>query len=105
MDVFKLAMVVIRTIHRVDCRERDCFRVRHGRSLLGVGRGGGAVCPAEEAPKTRDGAVTPDHLRQLMLRFLIRGTVCHIVFIDVFAAWAIEETGSGIISERSPGCG
>lgn len=71
MDVLKLVVVVMRIIHRVESRERDRFRTGQGRGLLRVGCGGGAVRPAHEAPEARDGAVALDHLRQLMLRFLV----------------------------------
>lgn len=71
MHVLELVVVLMGIIHRVEGRERDRLRIGQGRSVLRVGCGGGAIRPAHEAPEARDDAVAPDHMRQLVLRFLI----------------------------------
>lgn len=71
MEVLELVVVIIGIIHRVEGRERDQFRIGQGRGFLRVGCGGGAIRPAHEAPEARDDAVALDHMRQLVLRFLI----------------------------------
>lgn len=71
MDVLELVVVLMVIIHRVEGREGDRFRVGQGRGFLRVGYGGGATRPAHEAPEARDGAVALDHVRQLVLRFLV----------------------------------
>lgn len=84
MDMLELVMVVNRIIRRDEICVPDPFGTGQGRSLLRVGRNSGAICSAHECLESRNGAVAFEHLWQLIMFFVIRGAVRHVVLVDAF---------------------